>query len=249
MRRTKWNVEYERVQPVMWDLTNIPAFGCTDPECNRITYSRCYNQNCFKGGVFAQLCGWVGMYDSWTGAVSDTDYNKWAGYLKIQKQYAKNDMVDSKLLPFTNIYNKGYRARCIAWKEGQQLVLQPEWAESDKQFNRQQTFLTASVATNRGGMKEPSMCAKEQDSWEQASSQIRLPKSWTMLGLGGASRQILCSTPSRKYNKIHGSHVRLALNLSCNCALFYGSWSAVWLWKWCVVVEADVWVLTSWRSY
>ena len=132
-------------------MTNIPAFGFTDADCHRITYSRYYNQNCFKGGVFAQLCGWVGTYDLWTGAVSDTDYNKRAGYLKIQKQYAENDMVDSKLVPFTNIYDKGYRARCIAWKERQQLVLQPEWADSDKRFNRQQTLLTASVATNRGG--------------------------------------------------------------------------------------------------
>lgn len=151
MRRTKWNVKYVGVRVVMWDMTNIPAFGFTDADCNRITYSRYYNQNCFNGGVFAQLCGWIGTYDLWTGAVSDTDYNKRAGYLKIQKQYAENDLVNSKLVPFTNIYDKGYRARCIAWKEGHQLVLQPEWAESDKRFNRQQTLLTASVATDRGG--------------------------------------------------------------------------------------------------
>ena len=126
MRRTKWNVKYIGVRVVMRDMTNIPAFGFTNADCNQITCSQYYNQ----------ICGWIGTYDLWSGAVSDTDYNKRAGYLKIQKQYTEIDLVDSKLVPFTNIYDKGYPARCIAWKEGQQLVLQPEWAESDKRFNR-----------------------------------------------------------------------------------------------------------------
>ena len=26
--------------------------------------------NCFKGGSFIQLCGWLGTYDVWTGVVS-----------------------------------------------------------------------------------------------------------------------------------------------------------------------------------
>ena len=151
LRRAKWNRKYEGVRPVMWDMTNIPAFGFSDAGYNRITFSKYYNQNCFKGGVFAQLCGWIGTWSLWTGAVSDTDYNKRAGYIQNQKQFALNDLVNSKLVPFTNIYDKGYHARTVAWKEGEQLVLQPEWADSEKRFNRKQTLRTASVATDRGG--------------------------------------------------------------------------------------------------
>ena len=55
------------------------------------------------------------------------------------------------VLPFTNIYDKGYRPKIVAWKCGKQKVLQPEWAESDKRFRRDQTLLSASVATDRGG--------------------------------------------------------------------------------------------------
>jgi hypothetical protein len=66
----------------MWDMTNIRAFGFSDADCNRITFSKYYNQNCFKGGVFAQLCGLIGTWSLWTGAVSDTDYNKRAGYIQ-----------------------------------------------------------------------------------------------------------------------------------------------------------------------
>jgi hypothetical protein len=53
------------------------------------------------------------------------------------------------------------------------------------------TLLPASVATNRGGNERAINMCKEQDSSEQAFSQICLPKSWMMLGLRGSSRQIL----------------------------------------------------------
>ena len=55
------------------------------------------------------------------------------------------------VLPFTNVYDKGYRAKMVASRTGKQLVLQPEWAESDKRFGRDQTVLSASVAADRGG--------------------------------------------------------------------------------------------------
>ena len=55
------------------------------------------------------------------------------------------------LLPFTNIYDKGYRAKMVAFRTGKQRVLQPVWAESDRRFGRDDTLLTASVASDRGG--------------------------------------------------------------------------------------------------
>ena len=72
-----------------------------------------------------------------------------------QEQFAEKDLVLINgvltLLAFLNIYDQGYRAKAVAHRAGKQLVLQPAFAESDKHFNRIQTLLSASVATDRGG--------------------------------------------------------------------------------------------------
>ena len=90
--------------------------------------------NSFKSGVFVQLCGWMGTAPLWTGAVSDTDYNKRAGYLQEQKQFANDDLIEVRgrmgHRVFLNICDKGYRAKLVAHREGGQLVLQPDFAES-----------------------------------------------------------------------------------------------------------------------
>jgi hypothetical protein len=159
LRKPKWSDKYPRNQRiVMWDMTNIEAYGFSDADLNRLTYSKYYNQNCFKGGVFIQLCGWLGTAELWPGAVSDSDYNKREGYLKRQEAFANHDLVELeagsgeyRVLPFTNVYDKGYRAKAVAWKAGRQHVLQPDWAESDKHFSRGQTLRSASIATDRAG--------------------------------------------------------------------------------------------------
>jgi hypothetical protein len=161
LRKPKWSDKYPRGQRVvMWDMTNIEAYGFSDTDLSRLTYSKYYNQNCFKGGVFVQLCGWIGTAALWPGAVSDSDYNRREGYLKRQEAFANHDLVELEagsgiyeVLPFTNIYDKGYRAKAVAWKTGRQHVLQPDedWAESDKQFKRSQTLRSASIATDRAG--------------------------------------------------------------------------------------------------
>ncbi len=105
----------------MWDMTNIVSFGFSDVDVQWLTYSKYYNQNCFKGGVFVQLLGWIGVGQLWTGAVSDSDYNRREGYLERQRLFANDDKVelekssrDFNVLPFTNIYDKGYRAKMVA---------------------------------------------------------------------------------------------------------------------------------------
>ena len=153
IRKPKWNDKYPRSQRiVMWDMTN------SDANLQRLTYSKYYNQNCFKGGVFVQLCGWLGVAELWPGGVSDSDYNKREGYLNRQNNFAKSDLVELEVgsdmfevLPFTNVYDKGYRAKAVAWKCGRQHVIQPDWAESDKHFSRSQTLRSASIATDRSG--------------------------------------------------------------------------------------------------
>ncbi len=91
-------------------------------------------------------------------SVSDSEYIRREGYLEHKMNFANKNLVkvdggsgNLSVLPFTNIYDKGYRAKMVAWKCGKQKVLQPEWAESDKRFKRDQTLMSASVATDRGG--------------------------------------------------------------------------------------------------
>ncbi len=157
IRKDKWNLKYPNERIVMWDMTDVKAYGFSDADLQRLTYSKYYNGNCFKGGVFTQLCGWIGTGDLWPGAVSDSDYNRREGYLNRQQDFADQDLIDVEgagsctVVPFTNIYDKGYRAKMIAWKTGKQHVRQPIWAESDKRFGRKETLLSADVATDRAG--------------------------------------------------------------------------------------------------
>ena len=51
----------------------------------------------------------------------------------------------------------------VAHRAREQLVLKPAFAESDEHFNRNQTALSASVATDRGGKERAINVAKQ--SW------------------------------------------------------------------------------------
>jgi hypothetical protein len=92
--------------------------------------------------------------------VSDSDFNRREGYLEHQMDFANTIVVKGEegsgkfsVVPFINVYDKGYRADMVASKCGKQKVLQPEWAESDKRFRRDQTLISASVATDHEGNK------------------------------------------------------------------------------------------------
>eukprot|EP00956_Cyclotella_meneghiniana_P040674 scaffold202164_cov66-Cyclotella_meneghiniana.AAC.2 len=194
-RKQKWKTKWSKKRPVCWDMTDIVAYGFTDANMQRITYSQYYGHNCFKGGIFTQFCGWQGNADLWTGAVSDSDYNRRAGYLQSQQQFQNEDLVetknddgqiDMKVLPFLNIYDKGYRAKMAAFKNGKQLVLQPDWADSDRTFNRYQTIGSASVASDRGGnersvnvMKRPGYIRR---GFQPNMCPIRFNKVWRTWG-------------------------------------------------------------------
>jgi hypothetical protein len=135
----------------MWDMTGIPAYQFAGAQVQRHTYSKYYAGNCFKGGIMTQLCGWIGVHDLWGGNVSDSNYNENAGYLDEQWAFQKLDLVDGEVVPFTNVYDKGYRARAICWRKGRQLVAQPIYAKSDQRFKGSDTLISASVASDRGG--------------------------------------------------------------------------------------------------
>ena len=100
------------------------------------------------------------MGDLWTGKVSDSDYNRRAGYLQKQEKFQNEDLIETEtdngwvvaeVVPFLNIYDKGYWAKMALWKNGNQHVLQPDWADSDRRFGWLETITSASVASDRGG--------------------------------------------------------------------------------------------------
>ena len=111
-RSAKWGQKYREQRPIMWDMTNISAYSFSDADFQRLTFSDYYGENCFKGGVSVQLNGWMRAGALWPGRVSDSDYNRREGYLQRQEKFQERDLVeiDGKVnvLPFLNVYDKGY---------------------------------------------------------------------------------------------------------------------------------------------
>ena len=135
---------------IFWDMTSIKIPKPNDAQMQRLTYSPYYGCNCFKGGSFIQLCGWLGTHDLWTGCVSDTRYQNESGILEKQMEFATTDLDENgEVTPFTNILDKGYRIRLAAFKVGKQMVLQPIFAKSDATFGRTNTLTSAGVAADR----------------------------------------------------------------------------------------------------
>jgi hypothetical protein len=64
------------------------------------------------------------VHDLWGGNVSDSNYNEMAGYLDEQWTFQTEDLVDGEVVPFTNVYDKGYHAHAVCWRKGKQLVAQ-----------------------------------------------------------------------------------------------------------------------------
>lgn len=71
--KPKWDAKYgglnskDPARVVMWGMTNIPVYAFSDADLNRFTYSVYYAMNRLKGGIFVQLCGWMGAAHLWLG--------------------------------------------------------------------------------------------------------------------------------------------------------------------------------------
>lgn len=83
--------------------------------------------------------------------VSDSDYNKKAGYLQAQNDFQETDLVDGEVKKFHNILDRGYRGKMAAWQCGQQMALQPPSAKSDQRFQGKQTIYAGCIAHDRSG--------------------------------------------------------------------------------------------------
>ena len=72
--------------------------------------------------------------------------------LIVQDDFAKKDMSQGKtVVPFINVFDKGYRVLLDCYKEGEQLCWQPAFARSDERYGTYATLHTAAVAYTRSG--------------------------------------------------------------------------------------------------
>ena len=85
LRDNRWNLRYAGRRIVFWDGTDVRMPKPSNPDLQRLTYSRYYGGNVAKGSVFLQLCRWGGVGELWTGAVSDTEYMTRSGILEERK--------------------------------------------------------------------------------------------------------------------------------------------------------------------
>jgi hypothetical protein len=148
---TRW-AACRGVRVIMWDTTNVHLAKMMDAASQRWTFNPYYSENCAKGGIGCQLCGWILTTEHWTGAVSDDDYFIREGVLERQQNFAQDEAESRQEgnIPFDNTLDKGYRAREAAWRHGKQTISQPAFAKSDKKFTGLQTLRSAAIASDRG---------------------------------------------------------------------------------------------------
>ena len=146
LRDPDWNEKYNGKRVVFWDNTGIDLHKPTDALLQRLTYSPYYAGNVAKGGIYLQLCGWLGVHELYPGAMSDSDYLNKTDILQRQLRFQMGDGGTK----FLNILDRGYRSTRAAWASGQ-LILQPTFAKSDKQFSTIDLIRSTSVAADRSG--------------------------------------------------------------------------------------------------
>jgi DDE superfamily endonuclease len=182
LRKNKWSETYGDRRIIMWDNTDIEMYKPSQAEAQRLTYSQYYASNVGKGSVFIQPCGWMGTGEIWTGGVSDTDYMQRSNILQYQQNYLPVFDSQKENYKWNIITDKGYRITTAAWQCGEQLVIQPAFAKSDKQFTSLQTLRSASVAADRSGneraVKYAKMCSYVSSGLKNNASADRMCDVW-----------------------------------------------------------------------
>ena len=168
---------------VVWDDTNVNfTFQPCAAEAQKNSFSCYYRGNCAKGGVFVQLCRWLGVDHLWAGGTSDSHYQEMTGIFGKQDKFSLTDLVNEKHIPFTNILDKGYRVNLAAWRAGKQQVLQPTFARSDRKFTGRETIISADIAADRSGNERAVNRCKESGfikrGLHQCSDPITMDNVW-----------------------------------------------------------------------
>ena len=148
LRDTQRWKDYDGKRCIQWDSTNLHIPKSSRAENQRRTWSCYYAENCAKGGIGLQLCGWILTAELFEGATTDDNHFKRSGILEQQEEFVRNQLDTD--VPFENTLDKGYRVRHAAWMKGKQTISQPFFAKSDEKFNRHQTLRSAAVASDRG---------------------------------------------------------------------------------------------------
>ena len=133
---------------IFHDNTNINICTPSDSLSQRITFSKYYGGNVAKGGVFIQLCGWMGTIELYPGAISDSEYLIQTGILKEQKRFQEFDGKPK----FINCLDRGYQITQAAWRNGQ-FVSQPIYSKGKRKFSSNETLKSSSISCDRSGNK------------------------------------------------------------------------------------------------
>jgi DDE superfamily endonuclease len=150
-RIDRWNETYDNRREIFWDTTNVRlTYKPSAADAQRNTYSAYYGGNVAKGGVFIQLCGWIGTEDLFVGSICDTDYFEKSKILIKQQTYiSKYD--PNKPIPFTIICDRGFLITVTAFQHGGQLVIQPVFAKKHERFTDHEMKISAAIAKDRSG--------------------------------------------------------------------------------------------------
>jgi hypothetical protein len=104
--------------------------------------------------VVIQPCGWMGTHELYMGAVSDTEYMVKSKVFELQHMYLLNRDLSTMDVSWLNMMDKGYRnIGAHAWRQGNQMIVQPAFSKVDQRFGSFDTLRSSSVATIRAGNK------------------------------------------------------------------------------------------------
>jgi hypothetical protein len=179
----KWAVKYPNERLILWDNSNVNLPCPSDSETSQHTYSPYYKGNVGKGGTYVQPGGWMGTWELFAGAISDSDYQRKSKVFEAQQAFANED---NSNIPFTGMMDKGYRCSTAAWRAGRQVIRQPVFAKSDKKFNSRQVHQIADVATDRSGNERCVNIAKRfgiiKRGMEKRQSTAVIADAWLVSG-------------------------------------------------------------------
>jgi hypothetical protein len=178
LRAAKWNIQYKGKRVIFWDNTGLPLHKPSEALMQRLTWSAYYAMNVAKGGIFVQLCGWMGVHELYPGAISDSDFLNKTGILEEQEKFQQADGG----IPCTNVLDRGYRATRAAWRTGKPFVLQPTFSQGDRHFVTCEVLGSASVASDRSGNERSVRRSKMSSYVKRGTTQhkdiVRLCDVW-----------------------------------------------------------------------
>ena len=108
----------------------------------------------------------------WSGGVSDTEYFNKYSVLEFQKKCIENDLVGGEMIPFLNVLDKGYWSTVASYRDGCQLTLQPNFAQSDRKFKAVEVISLAAVHTDHSGNERSVRLSKSSNRLKVGAEKI-----------------------------------------------------------------------------